>query len=105
MSAPLSSRRPLCRFRFGPYGDRAGCCDAMEPEQTEELGSLRQEVQLLRQRVAELQGHSDLIKERALERRLQASLELLDEAQRSAQMGSWVLDLASGKTEWSAGLY
>jgi two-component system cell cycle sensor histidine kinase/response regulator CckA len=77
----------------------------MEPEQTEELGSLRQEVQLLRQRVAELQGHSDLIKERALERRLQASLELLDEAQRSAQMGSWVLDLASGKTEWSAGLY
>jgi two-component system cell cycle sensor histidine kinase/response regulator CckA len=47
----------------------------------------------------------DLTEERALQRRMQASLELLEEAQSIAQMGSWTLDLASLRAEWSAGMY
>jgi two-component system, cell cycle sensor histidine kinase and response regulator CckA len=47
----------------------------------------------------------DLSEERALQRRMQASLELLEEAQSIAQMGSWTFDLASHRTEWSAGMY
>ena len=47
----------------------------------------------------------DLSEERALQRRMQASLELLEEAQSIAQMGSWTFDLASLRVEWSAGMY
>src|SRR4051794_35952643 len=47
----------------------------------------------------------DLTEERALQQRMQASLELLEEAQSIAQVGSWMLDLASLRTEWSAGMY
>jgi PAS domain S-box-containing protein len=47
----------------------------------------------------------DLSEERALQRRMQLSLELLEEAQTIAQMGSWTYDLASRRTEWSPGMY
>ena len=47
----------------------------------------------------------DLSEERALQRQMRLSLELLEEAQTIAQIGSWTLDLASLRTEWSAGMY
>jgi len=47
----------------------------------------------------------DLSQERSLQRQMQLSLELLEEAQTIAQMGSWNFDLASHRTEWSAGMY
>jgi PAS domain S-box-containing protein len=47
----------------------------------------------------------DLSEERALQRQMRLSLELLEEAQTIAQMGSWTFDLASRRTEWSAGMY
>jgi two-component system, cell cycle sensor histidine kinase and response regulator CckA len=47
----------------------------------------------------------DLTEERVLQRRMQLSLELLEEAQSIAQMGSWTFDLTSRRTEWSVSLY
>ncbi|HEU4578917.1 MAG TPA: PAS domain-containing protein [Polyangiaceae bacterium] len=47
----------------------------------------------------------DLSEERALQRQMQLSLELLEEAQSIAQIGSWTFDIASRRTEWSAGMY
>jgi signal transduction histidine kinase len=42
---------------------------------------------------------------RSAERASQQALASLDDAQRLARMGSWRLDLATNKVEWSAGLY
>ncbi|MEY2936266.1 MAG: hypothetical protein RL033_7015, partial [Pseudomonadota bacterium] len=47
----------------------------------------------------------DLTEERALRQKIQASLELLEDAQSIAQMGSWTFDPATLRTEWSAGMY
>ncbi len=47
----------------------------------------------------------DLTEERALRQKIQASLNLLEEAQSIAEMGSWTFELATLRTEWSVGLY
>ncbi|HKO91226.1 MAG TPA: PAS domain-containing protein [Polyangiaceae bacterium] len=47
----------------------------------------------------------DRTEERALQQKMQSSLELLEEAQSIAQMGNWSYDLVSGHCEWSLGMY
>src|SRR5688500_14986566 len=77
-----------------------------EPE--EELVSLRREVQMLRQRVSELQRKTALHRddEEAREQRgvkvgVCAREELLVEAERIAHIGSWVWDIPSNAVFWS----
>jgi signal transduction histidine kinase/CheY-like chemotaxis protein len=47
----------------------------------------------------------DLTEERALQQKMQRTLELLEEAQSIAQLGNWVFNPVSGKTEWSLAVY
>jgi two-component system cell cycle sensor histidine kinase/response regulator CckA len=47
----------------------------------------------------------DRTDERALNQKMQSSVELLEEAQSIAQMGNWTYDLVSGQCEWSVGMY
>jgi PAS domain S-box-containing protein len=47
----------------------------------------------------------DLTEERMLNQKMQRTLELLEEAQTIAQLGSWAFDIATQRTEWSPGLY
>ncbi len=47
----------------------------------------------------------DLTEERTLNQKMQRTLELLEEAQTIAQLGSWAFDTTTQRTEWSPGLY
>jgi two-component system cell cycle sensor histidine kinase/response regulator CckA len=47
----------------------------------------------------------DLTEQRELQAKMENSVQLLEQAQRIAQMGSWSFDVASGKTEWTSGMY
>ncbi len=48
---------------------------------------------------------ADLTAERMLQQTMQNSLQLLEDAQSMAQMGSWVFDRSIERIEWSTGMY
>ena len=77
-----------------------------EPEGTEELLSLRREVQALRQRVAELQRRTAQHDDRresadpaGVTVTTSAREALLVEAERITRVGSWVWDVGTGKVK------